>query len=1025
MKKLLKISLWIIIGLVVLILSAVTYYFFKIRWDSINDTAEKQASVEQYAQEQFTGKVDSSLFFQSYTFDPKAFKNPPRQFGPLTRWWWPGNDVEAKELERELKLFASVGIAGVEIQPFTMGLNPDAPKERLERVRSWDTPTFYENLAVVMETAQKEGLIVDLNSGGGWPTGGPHIALQDNFQNLSFSETTVNGNKKITWEIEKPSPTLANYLVSFMRITGFFPVQGSRLRSNYFKLEAVVASLLEKDERSFWINEVTDQVKLKSVGGIDITDKVKEGQLEWDAPEGEWHLVAFWSSPNDEHPILLPKENTGYVVDHFNAKKVIGNYNYLFGERTQLAQYYGNPFRAIFNDSYEFKADRHFTADFFEQFEKRRGYDIRPWLPANMSPGYNHMIAHIAYSHAKPAFVFSEESDWRLRYDYDLTLSDIFLDNMMKASYDWMGKRGLQHRTQAYGLKMDVMEASGFAHIPEAEQLFTEGSEGFLKVVAAGAHLYNRPLVTAESVVYRDRAYMSTPEKIKLSVDKAFTAGINQIIYHGSTYQYKNEDFGEYGWFPWSSPYSKADFSSDLDEDNPFWKFIPQLNDYIRRVQYALQSGKAKSEVLIYYPFLGFAYGEAFSNPQEFLKDGRLEKIEPPMGEFPKVPFVSPDEKPAPDIQPQWYQQVWETINELEAQGITWEFVNDASLQEAIAQNGEWNIRGNSYQALILPHTPYIQLKSAQNVQKLAEKGLKVVFVGEVPNQQPSFFDYEENDKKVEMALKSILKEESVKKVASLKDLKAWFQTLDKTFQVVENAPFLKQIQREGTDSSRLHFLRNNTADWNTLKLKLQEKYAYHYWLNPENGEISQIDSTTIAYLFAPYASIILYSTMTKINDVPIYKQSFTQFPTEVVQTLKKWDIQSDKEAVQNSELFDWREKENWQYLASEGIYKCTFDWAAEASDNYYLDLGDVYFTATIKLNGNNLGTLLYSPYLIKLSNLKSGKNELEVKIQPALRNFFVGKGLAGDEHYKQFKEEEHTLLPVGLLGPVRILKTN
>jgi hypothetical protein len=40
--------------------------------------------------------------------------------------------------------------------------------------------------------------------------------------------------------------------------------------------------------------------------------------------------------------------------------------------------------RAVFSDSYEFTVNRHYTLNFISYFKKHRGYDITPYLPANM-----------------------------------------------------------------------------------------------------------------------------------------------------------------------------------------------------------------------------------------------------------------------------------------------------------------------------------------------------------------------------------------------------------------------------------------------------------------------------------------------------------------------------------------------------------------------------------------------------------------------------------------------------------------
>ena len=61
-------------------------------------------------------------------FQASQFQNPDLKYAPMVRWWWPGNDVDNTELKRELELFASNHIGGVEIQPFALVV--PMPEER-------------------------------------------------------------------------------------------------------------------------------------------------------------------------------------------------------------------------------------------------------------------------------------------------------------------------------------------------------------------------------------------------------------------------------------------------------------------------------------------------------------------------------------------------------------------------------------------------------------------------------------------------------------------------------------------------------------------------------------------------------------------------------------------------------------------------------------------------------------------------------------------------------------------------------
>src|SRR5690606_32633238 len=119
-------------------------------------------------------------------FDAQEFKDPSPAYGPYTRWWWPGNDVGKRELKREIRMFADNGFAGVEIQPLTVGIDPDG--NRTEKVYSWDTPSFYDHIKTVMKAARKSGLTVDLNAGSGWPLGGPFIEPNESLLTLTMSD---------------------------------------------------------------------------------------------------------------------------------------------------------------------------------------------------------------------------------------------------------------------------------------------------------------------------------------------------------------------------------------------------------------------------------------------------------------------------------------------------------------------------------------------------------------------------------------------------------------------------------------------------------------------------------------------------------------------------------------------------------------------------------------------------------------------------------------------------------------------
>lgn len=59
------------------------------------------------------------------------FQNPPAEARPFVRWWWNGNKIKAKELDRQLESLKNVGFGGVEINPIAMPIAFDKSEKSL------------------------------------------------------------------------------------------------------------------------------------------------------------------------------------------------------------------------------------------------------------------------------------------------------------------------------------------------------------------------------------------------------------------------------------------------------------------------------------------------------------------------------------------------------------------------------------------------------------------------------------------------------------------------------------------------------------------------------------------------------------------------------------------------------------------------------------------------------------------------------------------------------------------------------
>ena len=913
-------------------------------------------------------------WFPVYDFTASQFKVPPLEFGPLARWWWPGNDVTNEELQREINLFADNAFGGVEIQTLTNRL-PIIDKEARERVMSWDTPVYYEHVRTVMEEARKRGLTVDITNGSGWPTGGPYLKPEEGFINLLFAAKDIQGGNQLVL----PVPPIKNETGVPARLAAVLAVKALQKKA---------------DDKS-------TTIPLDASSTLVLTDHVKNDSLYWTAPVGDWKIIAFWSKPNSLTGSWVAGPKQGPLLNLFDSLAVKKNNEYLFGPRTGLEAYYGNPMRAIFTDSYEFAVDRHYSLDFMSFFKKRRGYDVTPWLPANMQKGYN--FVSFSNPNKDPDFKYSSE-DWRLKYDYDITLAELLDEHFIKTSSNWTEKRGLAFRTQAYGFKLDNIASAGHASIPETESM--SGAEASLKIQASGAHLYNRPILSCESAVYMYRSYMTTPQKLRLIVDKLFTAGVNQIIYHGVPYKYINDKTIPEGWTPFGNKYS-----SSLGEGNIFWKYQKELNEYISRSQYALRSGKSHADVLIYLPFLR---PEIPFNPEEILKGGYLEGVEPPLP-------ASSESQSSEDVK--WAKIFYPFINQLEASGFTWDWVNDASIQEAMLDDDKQiNIRGNRYQALVLVDDSLIEMKTAQKINAMAKRGMNFLAIGKLPSKQPSWLNWETNDKITEQQIVDALKSKNSVHVSSGNNFEAWFKTLNQSVKFNDKYTFARQIEREMSDGSRLQFIWNKSDAWQPLSLTLNKKYKNAYWLNAETGTMTRVDDLgNVSMVIPPYSSIILFAgTKSKIEFSLLSNSELTVIGAKKILEIEKWDVNSGKVSIKDTLLFDWKTNERFKYSSQLGVYRSSFQLdEVNPQSIYFIELGKVYYTAEVEINGKPAGKRINAPFSLNVSEfLQKGKNTIEVRVTLGQLNGFIGEAEKGDNRYNEFKMNTG-LLSSGLVGPV------
>ncbi|HEY2963833.1 MAG TPA: glycosyl hydrolase, partial [Pyrinomonadaceae bacterium] len=334
----------------------------------------------------------------------RGFERPPDDARIMMRWWWFGPAVTKPELEREMRMMKEGGIGGFEVQPvYPLALDDSATGIKNLPFLSDE---FIEALRFTNEKARELGLRMDLTLGSGWPYGGPQVPIGNAASMLRVERVKVDGSSH---RVKVPNITDGEKLLACFLGRG----QG--------------ASLVGESMR-----EMTD-----------ITDGMVQLPENLQGP----HEVMFFNSSRTGMQVKRPAVGAeGFVLNHYDRASTD---NYLRSVGDRLMQAFGaGPPHAIFCDSLEvYNSD--WTPDFLEEFRKRRGYDLKPYLPA--------LVVDIGPKTAA------------IRHDWGQTLTELFNERFLVPMREWAQRNHALFRIQCYGIPPATLSSNAVADLPEGE----------------------------------------------------------------------------------------------------------------------------------------------------------------------------------------------------------------------------------------------------------------------------------------------------------------------------------------------------------------------------------------------------------------------------------------------------------------------------------------------------------------------------------------------------------------------------
>ena len=270
----------------------------------------------------------------------------------------------------------------------------------------------------------------------------------------------------------------------------------------------------------------------------------------------------------------------GWVLNHYDQAAIQQHFKSV-GE-PMLNALAKTPPTAIFSDSLEvYNSD--WTGDFLDQFRKRRGYDLTPYLPA--------LAGDIG------------AATGAIRNDWGQTLSELADENYLKPLTAWAHAHGTKFRSQTYGIPPVTLSSYNLVDLPEGEGTQWRHFSS-TRWATSASHLYNRPVTSSETWTWlHSPVFRATPLDMKAEADLHFLQGVNQLVAHG--FPYSPPSAGEPGW----RFYAAAVFN----EHNPWWIVMPDVATYMQRISWVLRQGKPANDVAVYLPthdaFAGFTLG--------------------------------------------------------------------------------------------------------------------------------------------------------------------------------------------------------------------------------------------------------------------------------------------------------------------------------------------------------------------------------------------------------------------------------
>ncbi|MBQ6284319.1 MAG: hypothetical protein IJK70_05965 [Bacteroidales bacterium] len=908
-----------------------------------------------------------------------AFSNPAMSDRPFVRWWWNGAKLSAEEIDRELNVMKEAGIGGVEINTIRFPGGDDLGIPSMDYM----SPEWIEMVKSAIESASKLGMTCDIIVGSGWPFGAEFLSENERTQLLTKTSRPVSGPSKVTVDVAE-------------LLSEAYPQVASKYEGQTASLYSLV--LAPRSMPTF-------------TPGIDIPFEKNATTVTVDVPAGDYILYALVKVTGFQSVINGGPGASGPVLNHYDKNATL-HFLHKMSDNLFPAIKGTDGFRALFCDSMELEG-ANWCDDFLEEFKRRRGYDIAPYLPFIL-----YKVGHMGHAvegavETRLSQAASEEIS-RTRYDYFTCCMDMMKDRFLTTFDSWCDSAGFKSRVQAYGREFHPVDASMVVDIPECETWFWNpdgcDQDAFIKrptytnvnkSVASAVHFKGGHLVSCEEITNTNNVFNASLEKIKMTGDQSNLSGVTHSILHGFNYSPSEAPFP--GW---------VQYGTYLNEKNTIWPYFRLWADYKARISAVLTRSDFYADIALMMP-----WGDLWT------------KKGPQRDPFPALHY------------PEYADEVWAAIHR---NGNSCDYVSESILQGSSSKRGKLVIGGREYPVLMLLEVESMMPQTAEAVRRFVSSGGKLLLVGKIPFQSVGLYNHADNDAKVKSVFSEILASypDRVYKVDAPKgEITDWFRNIqdrcgiEPYVEIDKPTPYISQIKHVAGDTDIYFFVNSDPKEGHVLNVRFHSAGIPMLW-DPETGWRMKLDINEDGTIRLPIeragSRLIVFehlyskpkaSEASLVSTPPMdpgYTATRPDFQVDPV-SVRSWDIRFDKVdgtsfELKDSPLFDLSKDSRTVDFA--GVVTYSAEVPVTPGKTRLIDLGEVYGVSEVYINGVKVGLDWYGGRVsgVPAKLLDGGKALITVKVTTTLGNYM--KSLK-DNPMAQRWTSYQSVQPAGMLGPV------